>query len=72
MNSPSKIEGVARRAGGVCHPSPLPPRRITHSSALTGTSPSLGEDLNSPSKIEGVARRAGGVCHPATLAATQE
>ena len=45
---------------------------MTHSSALTGTSPNLGELLNSPSKIEGVVRRAGGVCHPATLASTQE
>ena len=35
--SPSKVEGVARRAGGVCRPATLPHAGFTHSSALTGT-----------------------------------
>ena len=48
-----------------------PTHGFTHSSALTGTSPNLGEELNSPSKVEGVARRAGGVCHTATQAHTR-
>ena len=26
--SPSKVEGVARRAGGVCRPATLPPRGV--------------------------------------------
>ena len=40
---PSKVEGVARRAGGVCRPATLPHARVTHSSALTGTSPKGGD-----------------------------
>ena len=54
--SPSKIEGVARRAGGVCQPASLATMQEGHTpQSLRDSSPNLGEQLNSPSKIEGVA-----------------
>ncbi len=62
LSSPSKIEGVARRAGGVCHPATLASMQEGHTpQSLRDSSPNLGEQL-----------RAGGVCQPATLAATQD
>ena len=64
--SPSKVEGVARRAGGVCQPATLPPRGVHTLLRPDGHLP-LGEELMSPSKVEGVVRRAGGVCRPASL-----
>ena len=43
FNSPSKIEVVARSDGGVCQS-----RNATHSTAINGTSPSLGEEFFAP------------------------
>ena len=62
FNSPSKLEGVAQSAGGVCH------NTNTLHSQQADSSPNLGEQLsNSPSKLEGVPERRGrvsesGVC----------
>ncbi len=63
-NSPSKLEGVDALADrGVCQNKNTQPN-TTHSTAVNGTSPNLGEEfLNSPSKLEGVdALVDGGVC----------
>ena len=57
LNSPSKLEGVAQSAGGVCE------NTDTLHSQQADSSPNLGEQLlNFPSKLEGVAQSAGGVC----------
>ncbi|MBR1551230.1 MAG: endonuclease domain-containing protein [Muribaculaceae bacterium] len=51
QSSPPKLGGVAHRAEGVCQRGDAAPYAgVTHSSALTGTSPNLGEELSSPTR----------------------
>ena len=50
LSSPSKLEGVAAGQGRVSPGVAAPYAGVTHSSALTGTSPNLGEELSSPTR----------------------
>ena len=47
--APSKVEGVAQRAGGVCQAATLAPMLSSHTPpSLRATSPNLGEELRVP------------------------
>ena len=77
-NSPSKLEGVSRRLGGVCHPqeSMYNNTYIVHTPpTLRVTSPILGEELTGPTECavcKGTGVNNTGMCANNTGASTSE